>query len=102
MASATQAPSLGARIGEDFTLRDAQATQAKLGEPARKAIESALALGRQRAEGAETLWSNGHTAEALRLAVEALLDTVKAAPAYGDAMGIGGGEPAKAEPAARE
>lgn len=93
MASATQTPGFGERIGEYFTLRSAAATQAKLGEPARKAIESALALGRQRAEGAEALWSNGHTAEALRLAVESLLDTVKAAPAYGDALGIAAPEP---------
>lgn len=96
MASATQSPGLGARIGEYFTLKAAAATQARLGEPARKAIEGALALGRQRAEGAEALWSNGHTAEALRLAVQALLETVKAAPAYGGALGIGADEPAPA------
>ena len=96
MASATQSPGFGQRIGEYFTLKAAAATQRKLGEPARKEIEGALALGRQRAEGAEALWSNGHTAEALRLAVESLFETVKAAPVYGGALGIGGDEPAPA------
>lgn len=48
----------------------------------RTEIASALALGRQKAEAAEALWSNGHAAEGLRLATEALRATLDAAPSY--------------------
>jgi hypothetical protein len=84
------------RIGEYFTLSAAKATQAKLGEPARKAMDRALTLGRQRADAAESLWSNGHTAEALRLALRSLDDTLAAVPEYAKAMGTTAA-PAKAK-----
>ncbi len=49
-------------------------------------MASALTLGRQRAEAAETLWSNGHTAEALRLAFGGLDASLDAAAQLSDAM----------------
>ena len=89
MAAGAGTDSLFGRIGEYFTLSAARAAQSKLGEPARKAMDQALGLGRQRADAAESLWSNGHTAEALRLAVRALEDSLAAAPEYARAMGLG-------------
>lgn len=100
MTASAGTDSLFGRIGEYFTLSAARAAQAKLGEPARKAMDQALSLGRQRADAAESLWSNGHTAEALRLAVRALEDTLGAAPAYAKAMGVSAAK--AAEPAARK
>jgi chemotaxis protein histidine kinase CheA len=101
MAATAASDSFFARIGEYFTLSGAQAAQAKLGEPARKAMDQALSVGRQRADAAESLWSNGHTAEGLRLAVAALHDTLAAAPAYGAAMRLKAAAP-KAAPAEAE
>jgi hypothetical protein len=88
MAATAGSDSFFARVGEYFTLSDAGQTQAKLGETARKAMDQALSLGRQRADAAESLWSNGHTAEGLRLAVKALRDTLEAAPSYASALGV--------------
>lgn len=97
MAQAAGNDSIFARIGEYFTLSGAQKEQAKLGEPARKAMDRALSLGRQRADAAESLWSNGHTAEGLRIAVAALRDTLAAAPEYGRAMGVAEAAPVEAK-----
>jgi hypothetical protein len=97
MAAGAGTDSLFGRIGEYFTLSAARAAQGKLGEPARKAIDQALGLGRQRADAAESLWSNGHTAEALRLATRSLEDTLAAAPAYARAMGLAAAAPAPSE-----
>ncbi len=38
----------------------------------RESVSRSLSIARQRSDAAETLWSNGHAAEALRLAVAAL------------------------------
>lgn len=71
---------------EFFTLARASAQLGRLGEPGRKQVAGVLALGRQRAEAAETLWSNGHTAEAVRLAFAALDATLDAATTFADAL----------------
>ncbi|UJR81282.1 discoidin domain-containing protein [Sandaracinus amylolyticus] len=84
-------------IAEYFTLRDASATAARIPETKRKEIADALALGRQKAEAAEALWSNGHAAEGLRLVVEALTATLEAAPRYDGATSAPAKEPAKPE-----
>jgi len=99
MAAGAGTDSLFGRIGEYFTLSAARAAQGKLGEPARKAMDQSLGLGRQRADAAESLWSNGHTAEALRLATRSLEDTLAAAPEYARAMGLGAAPPATPAPA---
>ena len=59
-------------IIEYFLLRDARAEALKTPDAARVAIGRALSLGRQKGEAADALWSNGHAAEGLRLAVDAL------------------------------
>lgn len=102
MAAGAGTDSLFGRIGEYFTLSAARAAQGRLGEPARKAMDQALGLGRQRADAAESLWSNGHTAEALRLATRSLEDTLAAAPEYARAMGLAAAPPAPSEPASTE
>lgn len=71
-----------AKVAEYFTLREATSTAARIPEAGRTEIARALALGRQKAEAAEALWSNGHAAEGLRLAVDALRTTLDAAPSY--------------------
>jgi hypothetical protein len=67
-------------ITEYFLLRDALLLAAKVPAEERAETASLLALGRQRAEAAEALWANGHSAEALRLAVDALARTIEALP----------------------
>lgn len=76
-----------ASIAEYFLLQGASATAARIPDTGRKEIADALLVGRQKAEAAEALWSNGHAAEGLRLAVEALISTLDAAPKYGRALG---------------
>jgi hypothetical protein len=73
---------------EYFTLRRAIALEAMLGDRARVDLASALALGIQKAEAAETLWENGHSAEGLRLGAEALEATLGVASIYAQALGI--------------
>jgi hypothetical protein len=72
---------MGARLTDFFFLRQAAAEAARRPAERREAIERALSLGRQRAEAGEALWSNGHAAEGLRLAVDALERTLEAAEA---------------------
>jgi hypothetical protein len=79
---------LGALV-EYFTLKRALEVHGALDAAARKRIADALAIGRQKADAAEALWSNGHAAEALRLAVAALEATVAALPAYAEGMKLG-------------
>lgn len=76
-----------ASIAEYFTLREASATAARIPDAGRKEIAGALAVGRQRAEAAEALWSNGHAAEGLRLAADALTTTLEAVPSYARVLG---------------
>jgi hypothetical protein len=85
-------------IAEYFTLRGALAVHAKLDATARKTIGDTLALGRQKAEGADALWSNGHAAEGLRMAGAALEETATAAVKYARARGLS----AAAAPFARD
>ena len=88
MTSATTNSSPFDGLVEFFTLARAGAQLGRLGEPGRKQVAGVLALGRQRAEAAETLWSNGHTAEALRLAFGALDSTLDAATTFADALSL--------------
>ena len=60
----------------------AQAT--RLDAPTRARVLSQLTLARQRTAAAETLWSNNHTAEALRLSIVSLDDTLAAAAILAD------------------
>ncbi|MBN8609188.1 MAG: hypothetical protein J0L92_01290 [Deltaproteobacteria bacterium] len=69
-----------ANVAEFFTLEGASRTVESVGDAARRRIHDALALGRQKATCAETLWANGHTAEGLALAAGALDATLTAAP----------------------
>ena len=72
-----------ANVAEFFTLQAAAATVDRVVEAERRRIHDALLLGRQKATCAETLWANGHTAEGLSLAAEALEATLTAARALG-------------------
>lgn len=77
---ATTAAMMGVRrLTSFFFLRQAAAEAARRPAERREAIGQALTLGRQRAEAGEALWSNGHAAEGLRLAVDALERTLEAA-----------------------
>jgi hypothetical protein len=84
VTSASASPFDG--VVEFFTLARASAQLGRLGEDGRVKVAGVLALGRQRAEAAETLWSNGHTAEALRLAFAGLDATLDAATAFANAL----------------
>lgn len=86
MTSAPASSSPFDGVVEFFTLSRASAQLGRLGEGGRKQVASTLALGRQRGEAAETLWSNGHTAEGLRLAFAALDATLEAASTFADAL----------------
>ncbi|MAT25240.1 MAG: hypothetical protein CMN29_09815 [Sandaracinus sp.] len=68
-----------ARVREYYLLSDAAEDARRRPAAERDAVAAALALGRQRADAAEALWSNGHAAEGLRLAVDALEQTLDAA-----------------------
>lgn len=70
---------LARRLLQYFTLSNASADAGRLPGHARSAMRQSIALGRQRGEAAETLWSNGHGAEGLRIAREALDATLEAA-----------------------
>lgn len=74
------------RLAEFFTLQRAGGVSARLSETDRRKIADALALGRQKADAADSLWANGHSAEALRLGVESLDATVGALEPYALAM----------------
>lgn len=73
-------------IVEFFTLARASTQLARLGDQGRTKVATSLSLGRQRAEAAETLWANGHTAEALRLAFGGLDASLDAAALFADTM----------------
>lgn len=55
---------------EFFTLKEARAASGRASPEARKSAGEALVLVKQRGDAAEALWSAGHPAEALRLAVD--------------------------------
>ncbi len=55
---------------EFFTLKEARAASGRASPEARKSAGEALVLVKQRGDAAEALWSAGHSAEALRLAVD--------------------------------
>ncbi|MBX3272184.1 MAG: hypothetical protein KF729_18100 [Sandaracinaceae bacterium] len=74
-------------LKEYFLLSGAQAAAKRVPEDARARIARTLGVARRRAEAAERLWANGHTAEGLRLAVEAYGLTREALPAFADASG---------------
>ena len=74
-------------IAEFFWLSSAAASAKKLGDPDRARLLRSLLIGRQRAEAAEALWSNGHSAEGLRLAVQAFDATLDVVRPFGAALG---------------
>ncbi|MFO0708616.1 MAG: hypothetical protein U0353_02185 [Sandaracinus sp.] len=90
-----------ANVAEFFTLEAASRTVDGIGDAARKRIHDSLALGRQKATCAETLWANGHTAEGLALAAGALDATLAAAPDVTSRAGAPSAKAAAAEPAAK-
>lgn len=73
-------------IREYFWLGQARATARSMSDGARAEVSRQLALGRQRAEAADALWSNGHVAEGLRLAVDAFESTLDALTPFGRAL----------------
>lgn len=73
-------------IREYFFLSDARATAKLVPEHARTALHDKLALGRQRSEAADALWSNGHVAEGLRLASQAFEATLEAVAPFEGAV----------------
>lgn len=89
-------------IREYFLLSEARATAKIVPEDARVALDRQLAVGRQRSEAADALWSNGHVAEGLRLAAEAFEATVASVAPFADAIAPPGREPTRAEPAEAE
>lgn len=66
-----------ANLTEYFTLKGAIAASDGVAAPARAAIAAAFALGRQRLDCAEILWTNGHNAEAIALARDAYRATLE-------------------------
>jgi hypothetical protein len=74
-------------VEEIVTGREALALAAKLDAETRAAIASGRALGRQRADAADLLYTGGHAAEGLRLATAALDATLAAATRYAGATG---------------
>ncbi|GAB4217411.1 MAG: hypothetical protein OHK0013_44850 [Sandaracinaceae bacterium] len=65
-------------MSEALTLARAQRTAEGTPEAIRNALASELALGRQKADAAEALFDNGHPAEAIKLARDALQHTLRA------------------------
>ncbi len=76
VSAATAREKSPSRLSERFWLASAEALSQRLSEADRAALQRQLAIGRQRADAAETLWSNGHVADGLRLAVEAFETTL--------------------------
>ena len=64
-------PGLGARIGEWFWRGRAIARAKAISPEERTSTQSVVELADQRGEAAETLWTTGHLAEALRLGLDA-------------------------------
>ncbi|MBX7196131.1 MAG: discoidin domain-containing protein [Sandaracinaceae bacterium] len=60
------------RIAESFTLARAQRAAETTPESVRKGVAEDLALSRQKADAAESLFDNGHPSEAIKLANESL------------------------------
>ena len=79
-------------VREYFLLAAARDTSRALGEADRTAVADALALARQQADSADALWTLGHTAEGLRLAVTAFDTTLSAARRFARALTEGAPE----------
>ncbi|MBX3274506.1 MAG: discoidin domain-containing protein [Sandaracinaceae bacterium] len=73
-------------VVEMFWLSAAAATAARISDRDRTRLGRELAVGRQRAEAAEALWSNGHAAEGLRLAGQAYEATLAVVAPFGAAL----------------
>ena len=73
-------------IREYVFLSNARAATKLVPEDARAQLQKRLALGRQRSEAADALWSNGHVAEGLRLASEAFEVTLEAVAPFESAV----------------
>jgi hypothetical protein len=70
--------SLTERITESFTLARAQRAAETTPESVRRGVAEELALSRQKADAAESLFDNGHPAEAIKLSREALEQALSA------------------------
>ena len=74
---------LSARLRESLLLSRAAREAAETPGSTRDDLRRRLTVARQRAESADTLWANGHAAEALRLTHRALEEILTAAGALG-------------------
>lgn len=70
--------SLTERIAESFTLARAERAAQATPETVRRGVAEDLALSRQKADAAESLFDNGHPAEAIKLANESLEQAIVA------------------------
>lgn len=70
--------SLTERIAESFTLARAERAAEATPESVRRGVAEDLALSRQKADAAESLFDNGHPAEAIKLARESLEQAIVA------------------------
>jgi hypothetical protein len=69
-------------------LRDERAASRRIDESARAAMLDRLRLAQQRGTAGESLWSHGHTAEGLRLALDALAIALEGADELCRAMPV--------------
>lgn len=99
MKSTTVGASPFMGIIEYFTLQRARAVNATLNEPARQQLAHKLALGRQKSDAADSLWANGHSAEGLRLATDALEAVLDAMMTYAEGMKLAANLDASVAPA---
>ncbi len=86
------------RFVESFTLARAQRTAETTSESVRGGVADALTLSRQKADAAESLFDNGHPAEALLLAEQALERAIAAL----EALAVQGVPAPSAPPAPRD
>lgn len=84
-------PETGAKrapLREYFTMADAQATAGRLQSEDLDELRRLLRLGYQRATAGDALWSNGHTAEGLRLLLSGFDATREAAEYFAAALDV--------------
>ncbi|MBN8609430.1 MAG: hypothetical protein J0L92_02510 [Deltaproteobacteria bacterium] len=90
--------SLTERIAESFTLARAERAAEATPESVRRGVAEDLALSRQKADAAESLFDNGHPAEAIKLAHESLEQAIVAVAWLGHAPDSKTLETPKAKP----
>ncbi len=90
--------SLTERIAESFTLARAERAAEATPETVRRGVAEDLALSRQKADAAESLFDNGHPAEAIKLANESLEQAIVAVGWLGRRPGPAPAASTRAEP----